>query len=223
MNVTPQIDVVELPLTQGRVALIDASDYEWAMQWSWRYHADGPRRSDGRGSTIQLHRALLRAEPGQNVKFKNGDKLDCRRCNLQLANRSGMHGVYWDSNASKWSARLRSCGQYHYIGLFDDPFQAKAVHDHMYRKLKEERPRRTVRSRNRSGIRGVSYDKKNRKWEVRITVNGKQRYVGRFRHPLEAAAAYDAAAIKYHGDNARLNNLDHLRDDQLKRLEDAKK
>ena len=25
----------EIPLTQGQVALVDAADYEWLMQWEW--------------------------------------------------------------------------------------------------------------------------------------------------------------------------------------------
>jgi hypothetical protein len=26
----------EIPLTRGRVAIVDAADYDWLMQWKWR-------------------------------------------------------------------------------------------------------------------------------------------------------------------------------------------
>ena len=47
--------------------------------------------------------------------------------------------------------------------------------------------------------------KQYRKWEVRISVHGKRIYLGRFNSELEAARAYDAATVKYHGRYANVN------------------
>lgn len=58
---------------------------------------------------------------------------------------------------------------------------------------------------NRSGFKGVSWSKAHRKWRAQIKVNGKDIHLGYFRSPVEAARAYDVAALKYHGEFARTN------------------
>jgi hypothetical protein len=43
------------------------------------------------------------------------------------------------------------------------------------------------------------------KWHARIRVNRECKYLGSFRSSREAALAYDRAALKYHGEKAKLN------------------
>jgi hypothetical protein len=61
------------------------------------------------------------------------------------------------------------------------------------------------RSDSTSGFKGVSYFKRTRKWRVQIRVKGKQTHVGYFTDKIEAAKAYDAAALTHFGEFARLN------------------
>lgn len=56
---------------------------------------------------------------------------------------------------------------------------------------------------NKSGIKGVWYDKKYNKFQAYINVNDKQIWLGRFFTIEEAAAARMIAANKLHGEYAR--------------------
>lgn len=56
-----------------------------------------------------------------------------------------------------------------------------------------------------SKYKGVSRHKPARKWRVKIRLNGKQIHLGVFHSEIDAAKAYNQAAIKYFGDFARLN------------------
>ena len=60
---------------------------------------------------------------------------------------------------------------------------------------------------NTSGYKGVCFNKVERKWQVNIMINKKSKAVGYFTDILEAARAYNEAAIKYHGKFARLNKI----------------
>lgn len=56
-----------------------------------------------------------------------------------------------------------------------------------------------------SVYRGVSYNRKNRKWKAVITYHGKQHFLGYFLNELSAARAYDKASHKRRGPTASLN------------------
>jgi len=64
---------------------------------------------------------------------------------------------------------------------------------------------RRMRSDNRSGFRGVSWVRRDKKWRAAITANGELSHLGDYVDPEAAARAYDTAAIELHGEFARLN------------------
>lgn len=87
----------EIPLTRGKVALVDDEDYEWLTQSKWcarKIYRTGkwyPHRNPGRlGSpnrrpsmmhrAIALHHGLPMLS---NIDHWNGDGLDNRKCNLR--------------------------------------------------------------------------------------------------------------------------------------------
>jgi hypothetical protein len=60
-------------------------------------------------------------------------------------------------------------------------------------------------SNNTSGFRGVSWAKRERKWESYVGINGKMVHCGYHTDLISAAKAYDKAAIDHWGDEAILN------------------
>lgn len=64
----------------------------------------------------------------------------------------------------------------------------------------------SISSNNKSGIIGVHFDKERNKWQAKIQVNGKTKYLGRYNTLEEAAEARRQAEIEYFGEYAPTNN-----------------
>jgi hypothetical protein len=60
---------------------------------------------------------------------------------------------------------------------------------------------------NTSGFKGVTFNKKAKKWVSQIMVNYKHIHLGYFTNSKDAAIAYNEGAIKYHGEFACLNEI----------------
>jgi phage-related protein len=58
---------------------------------------------------------------------------------------------------------------------------------------------------SRSGYKGVYWNKPTSKWLVQICVNYKKIHLGLYEQSIDAAVAYDLAALKYFGEFACLN------------------
>lgn len=61
----------------------------------------------------------------------------------------------------------------------------------------------SLRSNNRSGVKGVYWDKKSGKWRAVIKADGRAFQLGMFSDLNAAAKAYAEASKKYHGDFGR--------------------
>lgn len=64
---------------------------------------------------------------------------------------------------------------------------------------------KTMLSTNRSGFKGVYFHRISGRWSARIQMDGRSAYLGLFDTPEDAAAAYNEAACRLHGEFARLN------------------
>jgi hypothetical protein len=63
------------------------------------------------------------------------------------------------------------------------------------------------RSHNTSGFKGVYWHKGTGKWISYIRANGQRMHLGCFECKIQAAIAYNEAALKYHGKFANLNQI----------------
>lgn len=70
-----------------------------------------------------------------------------------------------------------------------------------------KRNRGIDRIRNKSGYKGVFYEKYHKKYRATICVNYKRIYLGYFDTAKDGAIAYNEAVKKYHGKFANLNKI----------------
>lgn len=62
-----------------------------------------------------------------------------------------------------------------------------------------------IRSNNKSGYKGVSWDKSRNLWESRIYYKNKLLSLGRFKNAVDAAKVYNKASLNYFGEFSRIN------------------
>jgi len=61
---------------------------------------------------------------------------------------------------------------------------------------------------NKSGYKGVSWSKQNKKWMAQITYSKTTYTLGFFKSKEDAALAYNKAVIKHHGEFAYVNKIE---------------
>ncbi len=54
---------------------------------------------------------------------------------------------------------------------------------------------------------GICWEKRSNKWVARINSDKKTIWLGRFKDKTKAAEIYNQAALRYHGQFARLNQI----------------
>jgi len=129
--------VREIPLTQGKVAIVDDKWFPMLSTVNWNYVKGGyavrstGKKDGGKYSQELMHNVILDLQPGNLPDHKNRNGLDNREDNLRLAtysqnnaNRmfnvgvSKYKGVYWDKEKKRWKHVLNPTCQKqvcHYI------------------------------------------------------------------------------------------------------------
>jgi hypothetical protein len=145
----------EIPLTQGKVALVDDEDYEALSQYSWHASYDRTRKMDhqhlaqrsskiaGKWRSVLMHREILQALPGVQVDHIDGNPLNNQRANLRLCsarenshnrrlsarNTSGFKGVTYCKRTKAWLTSICADGRKKHLGYFEDKIEAAKAYD----------------------------------------------------------------------------------------------
>ena len=135
----------EIPLTQGKIALIDDEDYELISQYKWCAHQtfSGHWYAKAKGGKISMHRLLMGAKKGEQIDHVDGKGLDNRRANLRFATQmqnngnmkkqtgtsSQYKGVAWDKSRSKWIVHIHRGNKQFFLGRFENEEDAARVYD----------------------------------------------------------------------------------------------
>lgn len=78
----------EIVLTKGKVAFVSDEDYEELSKYKWCCTSHGYAIRNWMYKQIYMHRHIKKAKISEEVDHINGNKLDNRRDNLRLCNRS---------------------------------------------------------------------------------------------------------------------------------------
>ena len=139
-----------IPLTQGKMAIVDNEDFEWLSQWKWHiikgpttYYAARADYSQKPRQYLYMHRVIMNLPPEEEVDHIDGNGLDNRRANLRSCthrqncansqkHRDGLRshpsrfkGVSWHTQRGMWRARIRS----RYLGCFSCEVEAARVYN----------------------------------------------------------------------------------------------
>ena len=145
-------EMIEIPLTQGQVALIDDEDYDLVSQYKWYarwdphtksfYAVTNIRKPNGKRTVLLMHRLIMNAKKGEQVDHINHNTIDNRKSELRLCtqsqnqhnrgcnskNSSGYKGVCWRKARQKWQAQIVLNGEKIYLGCFQTPEEAHSAY-----------------------------------------------------------------------------------------------
>lgn len=137
-------------LNQNKFTTVDDEDFGYLNQWHWYIGHNGyairrdihHNKKDKR-KTFHIHRLVLNTPDGFFTDHINGDKLDNRKENLRIAdktqnnfnrgipknNTSGYKGVSWDRLRQKWEVSTTVRGKKIHLGRFDSKRDAALAYN----------------------------------------------------------------------------------------------
>lgn len=136
----------EVPLTQGRIAIIDDEDLNLVSKYIWHYADQGTggkgyAKTNNKGkkpALLRMHRIILGLRGKEKVDHINRNTLDNRKSNLRIVtqsqnmmnagirktNKSGFKGVHFAKREKKWLAMIWKDNKQIFLGYFKSDKEA---------------------------------------------------------------------------------------------------
>lgn len=148
----------QIPLTQGKVAVVSDHRFEHLNQWNWcatkhknTWYAVRNMKAPFKG-TVLMHREIMNAPKEMDVDHWDGNGLNNTDENLRVCtnaqniqnsrkrsdNTSSFKGVTWSKSYEKYQAQITVEGQYFWLGYFNDPEEAARAYDAKAKELHGE-------------------------------------------------------------------------------------
>jgi AP2 domain len=163
-----------IPLTQRQLAIVLASDYEWLNQWFW-YAWWHPDMG-----SYYAYRSIPTGTPGKTYEYSMHRQI------LGLEPGDKRLGDHINGNTLDNRRGRAPEGNLRIANRLQNGANCG------------------ISSNNKSGLKGVFWDKRMKRWVAKIQVNYLVIILGYFKTKEEAYAAYCAAARHHFGEFARL-------------------
>lgn len=148
-----QEQVHQIPLSRGKVAIIDAIDLELISKFKWHIAIRGARVyamtwlcTTTVKRKVYMHRLIMGEPPNADIDHRDRDGLNNRRQNLRSATRSQnmanapklrrlngtsskFRGVSWLPHKQKWLAQIVVAKKQMYVGMFHSEEEAARAWD----------------------------------------------------------------------------------------------
>ena len=140
----------QIPLTQGKVTLVDDEDYDWLMTWKWHASKKGNNfyaKTGVDGVKITMHRLLLCYPKSCDIDHwdhnsLNNQKANFKPCshreNISNMNKTGAskyRGVAWDKQVGLWVSRIEVKGKREFLGRFEDEYDGHLAYQNRLKSL----------------------------------------------------------------------------------------
>lgn len=137
----------KIPLTRGKVAIVDSTDFVFLNQWKWTCSAKGYAMRhatyNGKSVCVYMHKVLLGYFGAGHGDHKNRNTLDNRKSNLRIAtkhqnarnksvyqnNTLGVRGVRTCTDGKTYSARIKAGKKEKHLGTFKTLKEAKEAYN----------------------------------------------------------------------------------------------
>jgi|JI10StandDraft_1071094.scaffolds.fasta_scaffold364297_3 hypothetical protein len=141
----------QIPLTQGKFALVDDEDFEELSKYKWcayrhrnTFYASRSVRINGKNKNIRMHRQVLSlVKKNEYCDHINGDGLNNQKSNLRICgnaenllnrgkgknNTSEFKGVTRDNRDGVWYAQIKVNKKHFYLGRFKNKKDAAIAYN----------------------------------------------------------------------------------------------